>query len=149
MKLIINKNQLDEPPEIFLRHAGYAFIYDRQSGKESYVRRLGGGFYPRFHIYIEEVPSANSKQEENKIVFNLHLDQKQPSYSGKHAHNAEYYGEAAEGEMERIRGLISRNSHLANQDKEEGELLERIGESRDYKKSVKLKEKSWWRRLFS
>jgi hypothetical protein len=123
MKLIINKNQLDEPSEIFLRHAGYAFIYDRQSGKESYVRRLDRGFYPRFHIYIE--------YNNGQIIFNLHLDQKQPSYSGAHAHNAEYDGEAVEGEIERIKSFITQNLKIATQD------------------AVKAEKKSWWHKLFS
>lgn len=98
MKLIIDKNQLNEAPEIFLRHAGYGFIYDRRSGQSSFVRRLGGGFYPRFHMYIEE----NDKQ----VIFNLHLDQKQPSYAGAHAHNAEYEGEVVEQEIQRLKQLV-------------------------------------------
>lgn len=84
---------------MFLRHAGYANIYDRRSGQESCVRRLGGGFYPRFHMYIEE--------RGEQIIFNLHLDQKQPSYAGAHAHNAEYDGEVVEGEIERLKNLLS------------------------------------------
>lgn len=134
MKLIINKNQLDEPPEIFLRHAGYGFIYDRRSGQESCVRRLGGSFYPRFHMYIEE----NNEQ----IIFNLHLDQKQPSYAGAHAHNAEYDGEAVAGEIERIKNFITKNLKIATQ--EAGDKFESI--KGDYiKDAVRAKEKAWWK----
>jgi len=38
-------------------------------------------------------------------MFNLHLDQKQPSYAGAHAHNAEYEGEIVEREIERLKQL--------------------------------------------
>ncbi len=98
MKLKIPKNQLSIHPEQFLRRAGYAFIRDRREGKESFVRRLGRNFYPRFHIYIEE--------EGDFVVFNLHLDQKQPIYRGAHAHNAEYDGEVVEAEIKRLRDLV-------------------------------------------
>ncbi len=101
MKLTLDKNSLDQTVPQILRGLGYGFIIDKKSGQESYVRSLGRNFYPRFHLYLEE---AN-----NKIIFNLHLDQKRPSYSGSHAHNAEYVGEVVENEMQRIEKLITYN----------------------------------------
>ena len=98
MKLIIDKNQINMAPEQFLRRAGYGYIRDRHSGQDSFVRRLGSGHYPRLHMYIQE--------SDDKIIFNLHLDQKQASYPGAHAHSAEYEGEVVEGEIERLKGLI-------------------------------------------
>ena len=95
MKLILDKNVLDQAPEQLLRQAGYAYLMDRNSGQESYVRRLGRGFYPRFHLYLAE--------QGNQVILNLHLDQKQASYEGAHAHNAEYDGETVEAEMARIK----------------------------------------------
>ncbi len=59
-----------------MRKIGYAPHYD------SFVRRIGGADYPRFHIYAQE------KGEE--IVINLHLDQKRASYKGQTAHSANY-----------------------------------------------------------
>ncbi|MFH1427077.1 MAG: hypothetical protein ABIG60_00925, partial [Patescibacteria group bacterium] len=82
--------------------AGYAYIQDRQTGKDSFVRRLGSNFYPRFHMYLEE--------EADKIIFNLHLDQKKPSYAGTHAHNAEYDGEVVEREIARLQELLAHNT---------------------------------------
>ncbi|MFH1822987.1 MAG: hypothetical protein ABH830_04795 [Patescibacteria group bacterium] len=99
MKLVIEKNKINMAAEQFLRRAGYAYIQDRQTGNDSFVRRLGSNFYPRFHMYLEE--------EAKKIIFNLHLDQKKPSYAGAHAHNAEYDGEVVEQEVERLRSLLS------------------------------------------
>ncbi len=97
MKLILDKNILDQAPEQLLRQAGYTYIMDRHTGQESYVRRLNRGFYPRFHLYFNE--------QNNQIILNLHLDQKQASYEGVHAHNAEYDGELVEKEMERIKSF--------------------------------------------
>jgi len=37
--------------------------------------------------------------------LNLHLDQKQPSYAGAPAHNAEYDGDLVAAEMARIKSF--------------------------------------------
>lgn len=141
MKLIIDRNQIDSTPEFFLRHAGYAYIRDRERGTESFVRRLGAGFYPRFHIYFED--------SGEKVFFNLHIDQKQPSYGGAHMHNAEYDGEAVEGETARLRSLLAQRSKEAAEAKigAESELISRVGGSRDYKniKETEKKKKTWWK----
>ncbi|MBU4257003.1 hypothetical protein KJ586_02185 [Patescibacteria group bacterium] len=99
MKLVVNKNQLNMAPEQFLRRAGYAYIRDRKTGLDSFARRLGAGFYPRLHMYAGE--------QGDNLIFNLHLDQKQASYRGARAHNAEYEGEVVEREIERLRGLLN------------------------------------------
>lgn len=99
MKLIINKNRFNMAPEQFLRRAGYAYIRDRKTGLDSFARRLGSGFYPRLHMYADE--------QGDNIIFNLHLDQKQPSYKGARAHNAEYEGEVVEEEIKRLKRLIN------------------------------------------
>jgi len=101
MKLILDKNILNQAPEQILRQAGYAYLIDRRSGQESYVRRLNRGFYPRFHLYLED--------QANQVILNLHLDQKQASYEGSNAHNGEYDGETVEREVERIKGYTSNN----------------------------------------
>jgi hypothetical protein len=85
-------------PEQIMRRAGYGLIYDRRTGRESYVRHLGRMLYPRFHMYVEEYGDNYS--------FNLHLDQKQPSYSGARAHSGEYDGELVEEEMERVKTFL-------------------------------------------
>ena len=81
-----------------LRNAGYGFIRDGRTGKESYVRRLTMDHYPRLHMYFTEDQSA--------IHLNLHLDQKKASYAGQTAHSGEYDGEIVEGEIERLKGVI-------------------------------------------
>lgn len=103
MKIFVSKNQLNEGPEMWLRHAGYAFIPEREDGEASYARRLTRDFYPRFHIYFKNVKGNNG---EDLIVFNLHLDQKRPGYQGFSRHNAEYDGEVVERETDRLKALI-------------------------------------------
>lgn len=82
-------------PELIMRRSGYGFLRDRQSGQDSYVRRLGSGFYPRFHAYLSE------------NYINLHLDQKQASYDGVSAHSGEYDSEVVEREGERIKKIMA------------------------------------------
>lgn len=77
-----------------IRRAGYGLVRDPRNPQQSFSRRLGGGIYPRFHIYIE--PG----------YFDLHLDQKQASYAGSRAHSGEYNGEVVETEGERIRQFL-------------------------------------------
>ncbi len=75
----------------FLRRLGYALIQDKRSGSVSFVRRFGGGHYPRFHIY-----------EKEGLSFDIHLDQKQVSYKGQTKHSGEYEGKIVEEEVRRI-----------------------------------------------
>ena len=101
MKLILDENLLDQAPESLLRDAGYVYLMDQNSGQESFVRSLNRGYYPRFHLYLE--------RRNGQAVFNLHLDQKQASYKGAQAHNAEYDGEIVEEEMRRIKSYTNTN----------------------------------------
>lgn len=151
MKLIINKNQIDGTPEQFLRKAGYAYIRDRKTGKESFVRRLGSGFYPRLHMYVSE----RGKQ----IIFDLHLDQKQASYAGQKMHSGEYDGEVVEREIERLRELVSNHGSQTIDHGSHDNLEKKIGHEELPKEDVKPEKpsfakasagkKSWWRKLFS
>lgn len=148
MKLIINKNQIDSSPEQFLRRVGYGYIRDRQRDKESFVRRLGSGFYPRLHMY--------ASKRGNSIVFDLHLDQKQASYAGSHMHNAEYDGEVVEAEIRRIKSLLGQGtgskepSNTAGRQgaEEDKDLLDKIGHGELPKEVGKPEKKSWWKKLF-
>ena len=99
MKIILNKKYFSEQPEIFLRNrAGYTPISSHHTGKDSFVRHTGRNRYPRFHVYL--------KYEGERVILDMHLDQKETSYKGSHAHNAEYEGDVVEAEIARVKELI-------------------------------------------
>ncbi len=80
-----------------------------ETGREfSIVRQLTGTDYPRFHLYIKEIASATPRNDGTgkTLIFNLHLDQKKPSYEGARGHSGEYDGEIIESEAERIKSLL-------------------------------------------
>ena len=82
-----------------MRRAGYRADHrDASTGQDSFVRRLRGAEYPRFHVY--------GSKHGDELLLNLHLDQKKPSYTGSHAHSGEYDGDLVEREAERIQKLI-------------------------------------------
>ncbi|PIT94082.1 hypothetical protein COU00_00885 [Candidatus Falkowbacteria bacterium CG10_big_fil_rev_8_21_14_0_10_43_11] len=122
MKLTINKNQLQEQPANFLRRAGYAYIHDRHSGRDSFARRLTRDFYPRFHCYVFE--------QGGQITFNLHLDQRQTRYAGQTAHAGEYDGPLVQEELDRLQAM-------AEQQISKDETFAEITKERP-------KKKSWW-----
>jgi hypothetical protein len=98
MKLILNKGQLQINPEQLMRQAGYTYHTDRQTGRDSFVRRLGRDFYPRFHVYLIQMGE--------NVIIDLHLDQKRPRYAGARAHNAEYHSDAVKEEINRIKSFV-------------------------------------------
>ena len=80
------------------RQIGYLIIDTKENGEYNLVRKLNRDNYPRFHIYL--------KAAGNKFIFNLHLDQKKPSYEGSHAHNGEYFGPVVQNEADRIKSVL-------------------------------------------
>jgi hypothetical protein len=48
------------------------------------------------------------KEGRDLIVIEMHLDQKQASYTGVKMHNAEYDGEVVEAEMANLKNLMRR-----------------------------------------
>jgi len=79
--------------KVLLNRLGY-HLRSGTNTKFEYIRRLGRLSYPRFHCYIS--------LEDSKIVFNLHLDEKQPSYQGHKAHSGQYDSEIVQRELQRI-----------------------------------------------
>lgn len=81
-----------------MRQIGYTPAYFQKEGEFSIVRQVARTDYPRFHLYV--------KQNGQDFSFNLHLDQKKPSYGGSHAHSGEYDSEVVKSEAERIKNLL-------------------------------------------
>jgi len=97
MKITINKP--NDYARNLMRKCGYAAFEDPRTKENSFVRRLTGEFYPRFHAYADE--------NDECLIVNLHLDQKKPSYGGAgHAHSGEYDGALVEAEGARLQNEI-------------------------------------------
>ena len=69
-----------------------------RAGQISYTKRVTSERFPRYHVYIEEIPTG--------LQVNLHVDQKEASYEGTSAHAGEYDGALVEQEMDRITTFI-------------------------------------------
>ena len=93
-------NNLNYNPTEFVRRFGYHAIRETERGELNCVRPLQGRDYPRFHIYLTVSPKV--------LTFNIHLDQKKPSYEGTTAHGGDYEGEVVRDEVERIKEIIYR-----------------------------------------
>ncbi len=89
---------IDRSINDIMRQIGYSPAYFQKAEEFSMVRKLVRNDYPRFHLYI--------KKSGDGLSFNLHLDQKKPSYKGSKGHSGEYDGDLVEGEAERIKGLL-------------------------------------------
>lgn len=83
-----------------VRRIGYKPLGYTADKELNCVRPLGRS-YPRFHLYI--------KGSGGVYVFNLHLDQKKPSYEGATAHSGDYDGDIVEKEKERITRICRPN----------------------------------------
>ena len=97
--------KIEKPNETVIsisRKIGYKPMGVSADNEYNLVKTLSGGNYPRFHIYVKK------DIETGVFYFNLHLDQKQPSYRGSSAHSGEYDGDLVEREAERIKKIIER-----------------------------------------
>ena len=79
--------------QTIVRNAGYQPIGTTPHEELNCIRPLGGD-YPRFHLYVRE--------EAEKFIFSLHLDQKKPSYGNETAHSGEYDGDMIKEEAHRV-----------------------------------------------
>src|SRR3989338_4001358 len=70
-----------------LRRLGYGEQRTR-AGQISYVKRVAGERFPRYHAYVEDMNDG--------IQVNLHVDQKEASYEGTSTHAGEYEGPIVE-----------------------------------------------------
>ena len=98
MTIILKKN-FTENSRNLMRDCGYLEIFDRKTGKFSFVKKLRGDHYPRFHVYI-------NKEAPGLLQLNMHLDMKKPTYEGFTAHSGEYSGPLVEQEAARIQKTL-------------------------------------------
>ncbi len=81
-----------------LREAGYHYFVDPNTHKGSFVLRMGRQYYPRYHVYVKEVPAEKGGGQ----IVDLHVDQKHASYEGQKMHSGESDGPLVEEEIARI-----------------------------------------------
>lgn len=82
----IEISSLSQSPLTLMRRAGYAFQRN-EGGEQSYVRVLGRNGFPRFHAYL--------KLSGERLLINVHLDQKKHTYGEETRHHGEYENEGA------------------------------------------------------
>lgn len=142
MRLTLNKNQLTATYPQLLRQAGYAFVRDHRTGHNSFMRALARGHYPRFHLYVDE--------NDQELIFNLHIDQKQPSYEGSAAHNGEYDGDLVAGEIERLTLMAGQQSLIKSAVNKPLFDVSPLGYGSldDHPSPQAAPIKSWWQRIF-
>lgn len=87
-------------PRELIRLCNYGEWKGNEEHETSYVRRLRGYDYPRFHVYLKEFDGG--------FEVDLHLDQKKPTYEGVSAHAGEYEGAVVENEARRITAVIQK-----------------------------------------
>ncbi len=103
----------------FMRRAGYG-LQKESGGEIAFVRRVGGGMFPRYHAYVTEVESRESRVESRRMLqINLHVDQKAPTYGRNAAHSGEYSGSLVEEEVIRLRALATSSFSTAPKPPEE------------------------------
>jgi len=96
---IVFKGRFGDSPRNLLKKCGYHEAYNSKTRETSFERRVGKLSYPQFHIFI-------NKETRGKLVLNLHLDAKKPSYPGYHAHSAEYASEVVKTEVDQIKKIF-------------------------------------------
>lgn len=94
------KGRCNQNITTLMRGIGYAVPKRIDPRKRSFIRRVGRSDYPHFHLYIDVLT-------DDKTIMDLHLDQKQPSYSGSAAHAGEYSGPVVDQEAQYIKGQLT------------------------------------------
>jgi len=81
---------------VALRRLGYAPYTNRQ-GVQSFVQRIYGSEFPRFHLYVQTMTDEH-------IVCTVHIDQKAPVMHGARAHAGDYDSPEVHQEIKRLSG---------------------------------------------
>lgn len=85
---------LNSNSHVVLRRLGYA-PYSNRQGESSYVRRVSGYEFPRFHLYIQ-------RSDIGEMTCSLHIDQKAPVMKGATAHAGDYDTAEVHAEIRRL-----------------------------------------------
>ncbi len=95
------KIRLTDNAATLMRRAGYSFQKHVGDDEMAFVRPLGRGDFPRFHIYARE-------ESFGTLIVNIHLDAKRETHGARAAHGGEYSTDGALGdEVARLKSLWS------------------------------------------
>lgn len=88
-------------PTTAMRRTGYRYQHRiEQTGELSFVREMGQGGYPRYHMYV--------KMTGTKLDISIHIDHKKHTYGEETRHHGEYNNDGALGpEVERLKKILS------------------------------------------
>lgn len=85
-------------PRNVMRSAGYKPWRNPMTGQESYIKRTGASYYPRFHILL--------KQDDNGLVIDLHFDARRPLHKKGVKSYEDSESPVVQAEAERVRRFI-------------------------------------------
>lgn len=108
MKIIIPNVSLSAVDA--MRRCGYGFERRHENGELSASRKVGGGDFPRYHMYAKMLGDSGSIYNKSRdLQITLHIDQKAPSYKGSRMHSGEYEGPLLDEEAQRVQDILSRS----------------------------------------
>ena len=100
MHIEIPKEKIRENIPNFMRRLGYQPLRDPRSRELGYVRRLGAGFYPRFHAH----PSLD---QDGNLIIDLQFENAKPMHM-RGTTRVENEGDVLDEEVERIKIILER-----------------------------------------
>lgn len=107
MKRVIHPPKM-EPTRTLMGYAGYD--YHCVSGEKAcYHRRIWEARFPRFHAYVT--------RQENTLIIELHIDQRNPGGRSNHDKAWAYKGGRIEQEMEHIVDTIQHGKRVGSVNK--------------------------------
>lgn len=81
-----------------MRQIGYSELRDPRTRQVGYIRKMGSGFYPRFHAHAFSDP-------ENNLILDLHFENYKPMHK-MGTSRVENDGAVLEQEIERIKMML-------------------------------------------
>ena len=97
MDIIVESPRYNEM--YLMRECGYKFWRDPRSGDSSFIRRLGRGYYPRFHIKVR-------RDKNRRLIFDLHFDSRRPLHHIGVRSYEDSESAVVQAEAARIRSLL-------------------------------------------
>ena len=99
MEIIVENPRYNET--YFMRNCGYKPWRDPHSGVTNFIRRLGRGYYPRFHVKVR-------RDDNHSLIFDLHLDARRPMHRKGVRSYEDSESNVVRAEAVRIQGLLAK-----------------------------------------